>query len=204
VVCVDGVVLSETEDGVPTARQQVEDLLAPLRSVADPIIDTWQLSTPTAVLETHMDPVDPLPIVGDHLLLDDLDDEGAAELLRVVGPGSGSPLISAELRQLGGAIATPSPAGGALDHVDAAYAYLGAGVPDGPAEAQAIEDHCAVVRAALGPWDSGRTIPTFAKHLDQPQGHLSPAQVQEVDRIRARVDPTGRFRDDISPNASAR
>ncbi len=199
VLCVDGVVLSATEDDVTTAQRQAEDLLEPLRSVAEPVLDTWELTTPPAVLHAHMDPADPVPIAGDHLLLDEIGEDGAGEFVRVVGEGSGSPLVVAGLRQLGGACSVPDPAGGALTHLAARFAYSGAGVPDSPATAAAIRSHCATVRAALSPWDTGRTAPTFVENLEQPQGHLSPDQVLAIDQVRDRVDPSGRFRDDILP-----
>ncbi|MFF5207155.1 FAD-binding oxidoreductase [Streptosporangium sp. NPDC000396] len=202
VVSVDGAVLSATGDSAD-ARRHAEDLLGPLRSVADPVLDTWQLTTTSAVLQAHMDPTDPIPVVGDHMLLGELGDDGAAAFLRVVGEGSGSPLVVAGLRQLGGAYSTPSPAGGALDHLDAHYSYAGSGAAFDPDTAEALKSHCAKVRTALGPWDTGRTTPSFVESFEQPQRHLSPERVRIADRVRARVDPSGRFRDDIAPNATA-
>ncbi|GIH66854.1 FAD-binding oxidoreductase [Microbispora siamensis] len=202
-LCVDGAVLCESEDDVATARRHAEDLLGPLRAVAEPVLDTWHLTTPAAVLETHMDPADPVPILGDHLLLRELDEEGERAFLRVTGEGSGSPLILAGLRQLGGAISRPVPGAGALGHLDARYAYSGAGAPDGPAAEETIRRHCAKVRAALRPWDTGRTAPTFVETFDQPQGHLGAEQVAAADRVRARVDPAGLFLGDAMANTSA-
>jgi FAD/FMN-containing dehydrogenase len=201
VIGVDGVVLSTVDDEL--ALRQTEELLGPLRSIAEPLMDTWQTTTPAAVLETHMDPSDPIPYHGDHLLLRELGDIGAAEFLRVLGEGSGSPLVMAGLRQLGGALASPDPAGGVLNHLDAHYGYSGSAVPAGPVTAEAIAAHCAVVREALRPWDTGRTAPTFVESYEQPQGHLSATDIAAVDQVRARVDPTGVFRGDISPNATA-
>jgi FAD/FMN-containing dehydrogenase len=204
VLCVDGAVLSAMESDVPVAQGQADSLLGPLRSVAEPVLDTWQPAAPPAVLRTHMDPAEPVPLYGDHLLLGELGDDGAAAFLRVVGEGSGSPLINAELRQLGGAFSVPNPAGGVLDHLDARYAYLGGGMPGGPVTAESILRHCAVVRAALSRWDTGLTAPTLVETFEQPQGHLGRDQVAAVDRVRARVDPAGLFRDDIAPGTSAR
>jgi hypothetical protein len=149
-----------------------------------------------------MDPTDPVPTVGDHMLLNEIGDEGIAEFLRVTGEGSGSPLIMAGFRQLGGAYAIPNPGKGALDHLDARYSYAGASAPFEPLTEQAIRDHCAIVREALAPWDTGRTVPSFVEDFGQPQGHLRPDQIYAADRIRERVDPEGRFRTDISPNAT--
>lgn len=202
-LCVDGAVLSATDDDVASARRHAEDLLEPLRAVAEPVLDTWQLSTPPAVLRAHLDPLEPVPFYGDHMLLDDIGDDGAAEFLRVVGVGSGSPLVVAGLRQLGGAYSRPDPAGGVLNHLRACFAYTGSGAPFGSVTMESLRDHCAKVRQALRPWDTGCTVPSFVENVGQPQRHLRPDQVHAVDRVRARVDPHGMFRDDIAPNASA-
>lgn len=204
VFCVDGAVVGLTQDDTEAVRQHAADLLGPLRAIAEPLMDTWQEAAPAAVLEAHMDPNDPVPVVGDHMLLKELGDEGVAEFLRVTGEGSGSPLIIAGLRQLGGAYATPNPGKGALDHLDARYSYAGSSAPFEPLTEEVIRDHCAVVRTALSPWDTGRTVPSFVEHFGQPQRHLRPDQVFAADRVRERVDPEGRFRGDIAPNATAR
>ncbi|MFC0863859.1 FAD-binding oxidoreductase [Sphaerimonospora cavernae] len=203
ILSVDGAVLAETADDVATAERYAEELLGPLRSVAEPVFDTWQTTAPVSVLDTHMDPADPVAVLGDHMLLDEFGDEGVDELLRVIGAGSGSPLIAAGLRQLGGAYAVPHPKGGALDHLSAPYAYSGGGVPGLTGTAEAITRHIGTVRAALAPWDTGRTVPTFVETHTQPQGHLSVEQVAAVDRVRERVDPAGMFRGDIMPSATA-
>ncbi|MFF2040690.1 FAD-binding oxidoreductase [Kitasatospora sp. NPDC058170] len=204
VVCLAGVVLAPTADDPAGAEALAGELLGPLRAVADPVLDTWCTTTPSAVLRTHMDPVDPVPVAGDHLLLSELGEQGAEVFLQVLGEGSGSPLVNAELRQLGGALAVPDPAGGALSHLDAAFAFTAGGIAVDPITTAAIRSHCAKVRSALAPWDTGRTAPTLVERLDQPQRHLSPEAVGRLDRVRRRVDPFGRLRHDIPPGASTR
>jgi hypothetical protein len=199
---VDGAVLSTTED-VTQARQIADDLLAPLRAVAEPVMDTWALTDPPSVLHAHMDPSDPLPFHGDHMLLGALGEEGAEAYLRVLGPGSGSPLVVGGLRQLGGAFAEPDPAGGALSHLEARYSYAGSGVPFGPVTPDALHGHCTKVRAALSTWDTGRTVPGFVEDVSRPQRHLDDDGITAVDAVRVRVDPDGLFREDIAPGATA-
>ena len=57
------------------------------------------------------------------------------------------------------------------------------------------------MRAALSQWDTGWTVPSFVDDYRQPQGHLSTSRLHTVDRVRARVDPDGLFRDDVTPGA---
>jgi FAD/FMN-containing dehydrogenase len=195
VVCVDGVVVSPGED-VPAAERIAGDLLEPLRAVAAPVLDTWETTDAPAAVHTHMDPTEPFPIYGDHLLLDGFDDAGAEAYLRAVSSGGGV-LTNAELRQLGGALAVPDPDGGVLDHFEAGFAYMGGGVPFG-CTPEDITAACATVREALGPWDTGRTAPTFVEHISQPQGHLGADALAAVAAVRARVDPGGLFGGDVT------
>jgi FAD/FMN-containing dehydrogenase len=201
-IAVDGVVLASDGDE-STAQRLADDLLGPLRSVGEPIMDSWQATSTSAVLDVHMDPEDPVPYIGDHLLLSQLDATAEETFIEVLGEGSGSPLILAGLRQLGGAFAEPNPAGGALDHIEAPYCYVGAGAPMGPVTEEMLRSHHAKVRAALAPWNTGWTTPSFVEDVTQPQRHLDPDQIEILDRVRARVDPHGVFREDITPNASA-
>ncbi|MEU1228933.1 FAD-binding protein [Streptomyces sp. NPDC005828] len=202
VLCVDGAVFAAAPDEIAEAERQAEELLGPLRALAEPLLDTWALTDAAGVLDAHMDPADPVPFIGDHLLLAELGDEAAEAFLAAVGEGSGSPLVVATLRQLGGAFADPDPRGGVLNQVDAAFAYMGSGPPFGPVTVEALETHCAVVRAALAPWDTGTTVPSLVEGAERPQRHLDAEAVAAVDRVRARIDPRGRFAGDIAPGAT--
>jgi FAD/FMN-containing dehydrogenase len=193
---VDGVVHA---DDLGAARRCADDLLGPLRAIGAPLLDTWQQDVPSAVLRAHLDPAEPLPVLGDHLLLDEFDDRAAARFLDVLGEGSGSPLVGAGLRQLGGAYANPPAAGGALDRLTAGYSYAGSGLASDPDTAAALRDHCATVRHALAPWDTGRVVPSFVEDFARPQGHLDAQRTAAVERVRAAVDPDGLFREDVSP-----
>ncbi|MCI0384730.1 FAD-binding oxidoreductase [Streptomyces sp. CNQ085] len=203
VVCLDGVVIAPGTEDLDTARRQAADLLGPLRAATAPLMDTWHEAGPLAVPETHMDPPEPVPVLGDHLLLGELGDEGVAAFLRATVDRPRSALTVAELRQLGGSLAEAPAGSGALGRLDAHFAYSGAGVPGFGGTEEEIRAHCAEVRTHLGPWDTGRTAPTFVAGLEQPQGHLTSETVLAVDRVRARVDPEGLFRGDIAPGCSA-
>lgn len=200
---VDGAVLASTAEELDDARGVAADLLEPLRRGASPLMDSWALAAPSAVLGVHMDPADPIPFVGDHMVLGELDDVAAESFLKVTGPDSGSPMVVAGLRQLGGRYAVGDPAGGVLDRLDGRFSYAGSGPAFDEATADALRAHAAVVRAALAPWDTGRTVPGFVEDFDQPQRHLDADQVRAVDAVRVRVDPAGMFRGDVAPGATA-
>ena len=96
-VCVDGVAL-DPADAVGLERR--------LRYVSQPILGGFGPMPSAAVVRLHGDPEDPVPAVGDGMLLERLDDLAIEMFLRVAGPGS--PLLAAELRHLGGALAAPA------------------------------------------------------------------------------------------------
>lgn len=208
-VAVDGAILAADPDGdgpgdPEDARRVAADLLGPLRSVAEPVIDTWEETTARGVLEAHMDPGEPVAFIGDHMLLDEIGGDGEEAFLRAAGPGTGSPFVVAGLRQLGGAFAVEHRDKGALNHLAARYSYAGSGVPHGEVTAGRLLEQVDRVRDALRPWDTGLTAPSFVERHDQPQRHLRPDQVHAADRVRAEVDPDGLFRGDVAPNATAR
>lgn len=200
VVCIAGVALG---DDAAAARAAAHDLLDPLRALGEPVLDTWQDGGPELVPDVHMDPEEPGAFIGDHFLLAEPGRDGMAAFLDVTGEGSGSPLVVAELRQLGGRFAVPDPAGGALNRLAPSLAYMGAGVPALRGTVASIIEHCDTVRAALAPWDTRQTAPGFIKDLDRPRGHLSAQDIRRVERVRSRVDPDGLFRGDAMPETVA-
>jgi hypothetical protein len=80
----------------------------------DPELDTFATSPPVALSRLHMDPEVPTPAKVDQTLLGDLPEAAIDAILEVAGPGTGSPLLAVELRQLGGALPRPAPGAGAL------------------------------------------------------------------------------------------
>src|SRR5215210_5865200 len=81
------------------------------------------------LVRLHADPEGNTPGVGDGSMLDSLPDEAIASLVDVAGPGSGSPFISVELRQLGGALGRPAPGAGAASHLEGAFQLFSVGLP---------------------------------------------------------------------------
>ena len=154
-------------------------LLAPLRALATPVLDSTGVLPVAALDAVHGDPKDPMPVVEGGALLRDLDDAGLAALLRLAGPGSGSPLVKVELRALGGAVRRGGAHPSAVCGRDAAYQLVAIGllVPPVPEAAAA---HCDALLAGLAPWSTGRTLPTFA-------GGAHSYDAATLDRLRATV-----------------
>jgi FAD/FMN-containing dehydrogenase len=96
-------------------------LVQPLRGLG-PEMDTLATIPVDGLGELHMDPPQPVPFAGDGMLLSELPADAVDALVGIAGAGSGSPLLSVEVRHLGGALASASASNGALSSIDAGFA----------------------------------------------------------------------------------
>jgi UDP-N-acetylenolpyruvoylglucosamine reductase len=167
-----------------------ERLLEPLRALG-PVNDTVAPTPVTRLHELHMDPPGPVPGAGDGALLDDVDDHLIDLLVEHV---VGTPILSAEVRHLGGAIARRDSGHGALDAFDARFALYAVG-PAPHAELQeAVESAVARLRHMLAPWEAEHTYMNFADGRRASSSLFSSASYHRLRRIKAIVDPTETIR----------
>jgi FAD/FMN-containing dehydrogenase len=167
--------------------------IAPLRDLG-PGIDTIA-EIPTARLaELHMDPPGPTPCRGNGMLLNDVPPPAIDALVACAGHGSGSPLLSVELRHLGGAIAERPTYAGAVGHFDAEFATYAVGVTPDAATAGKVDAHVRLVEQALAPWSASIQ---YANFDDRPDGGRDRfhdrATLERMRVVKSRVDPTGVF-----------
>ncbi|HEX8855460.1 MAG TPA: FAD-binding oxidoreductase [Thermoleophilaceae bacterium] len=172
---------------------EAADLLAPLRALG-PAMDTFATIPVTELQHLHMDPPHPVPGKGDGLLLRDLPAKALDSLLEVTGPGVESPLLSVEIRHIGGAAGRPDPNGGALDSIDAPFVMFAVGMTPVPEMVEAVEAHVNIAKRALGAWDRGLMYLNFAEHKIDPSRLWSPAAYLRLRKIRAAYDPDELFR----------
>ena len=129
--------------------------LAALRELG-PEMDTFAMIPPPGLAALHMDPPQPVPAVGDGTLLGDFPDAAIDGVMAAAGPGTDFPLLSFEVRHLGGAAARPDAEHGALATIDAPYLTFAVGLAADAEMAQATVEGVDQVHAALAPWDAGR------------------------------------------------
>jgi hypothetical protein len=167
-------------------------LVAPIRALG-PEIDTVATIPAAALQHVHMDPEHPVPGMGDGMLLDELPAAGIDALVAAAGPGSGSPLLSVEVRQLGGALAKPAAGGGAVSHLDADFVMFGVGIAMSPEQGAAVTAHVGVVREALAPWEAETAYLNFAER-DIPGDNLfGPYAHHRLRAVKSAYDPADLF-----------
>lgn len=184
VVVVDGAVLAD--DATAAA------LLAPLRALG-PELDTFTRVPSASLTRLHMDPEGPTPAVAGATVLDSLPEEAVTALLAEVGPGSTSSLLSAELRQLGGALGRSDPRSGVLARVDGAYAGFFVAVAPTPETAARGRLDAQRLVDALEPWSSGRSFLNFTEQRTDTSTAYEVAAWERLCAVRAQVDPDGLF-----------
>jgi len=167
-----------------------EELLRPLRELG-PAMDTFTMRPVETLQELHMDPKQPVPGAGDGMLLAELTAETIEAFVRITDPANGSPLVSAEIRHLRGALGRPSPAHGALSALDAGFAVFAVGVAGDPASKQRVERHLDTLIDALQPWDAGSVYFNFADRPTDAGRLYQEHVVHRLRRVKAAYDPSG-------------
>ena len=183
-VVVDGAVLGEDDCGAAA--------FAGLRALR-PEVDTVARVPAASLVRLHLDPEGPSPGYASSLLVDDLPDAAIGAVLDAVGPGSGSGLTIAELRQLGGALRRSPDGAGALDALDGGFLALGIGIHEDPAGMEQHRVDASRLLDALGPWAGGRQYLAMQDRLTDSRKALSPEAHARVSAIRATADPGGLF-----------
>ncbi|GAA2054880.1 FAD-binding oxidoreductase [Williamsia deligens] len=140
-------------------------LLAPMRAVAEPIIDMVGVMPYAAIGAVHADPVDPMPSTEQHTLLAALPDEAVDAMMTGAGPQSGSPQVIVEIRRLGGAFARPAAIDSAFCQRDAEYTLMAIGVL-APEIAAIVPGHAAGLMASMQPWSTGGRLANFGASGD--------------------------------------
>jgi hypothetical protein len=185
IVVIDGAVLGNGDEA--------NEILAPFRAL-DPEIDTFGAVPAAALMRIHMDPEPPMPGKGDGFMVDDLDGNAIKAIVELAGPGTESPLLMVELRQLGGTLRDRRPGAGALGSLDGSFAFYAMGVPMGPGAGEAIESRIEAIKGALAPWSRGKTYLNFAEKNVTIGDAIGADAFTRLEQVKAAVDPDGRFR----------
>jgi FAD/FMN-containing dehydrogenase len=183
-VVIDGAVLAEDE--------RAEEILADLRALA-PEMDTFARVPAKSLVRLHMDPEGHTPVVSDSAMLADFPEDALQAFLEAAGPASGTTLLLAELRQLGGALGRPHEGGGVLSHLDGRFAMFAAAVAPTPEIAAQGQTDARRLATALAPYANGRSYLNFAEGRTDARTAYSEESWAQLKGIRGAVDPHGVF-----------
>ncbi|MGW6279872.1 FAD-binding oxidoreductase [Kribbella sp. NPDC055071] len=184
------VAIDSTYIGTPAAATP---LLAPLRAVPGCVADLIDVVPLAEITSIADEPVDPLPVQLESVVLRGLDGGAAEALLEVLAPGSPSPIALVEVRHLGGAFAQASEGHGAVQHIEDPYVAMAAGIVAVPELAAPIAGQLGAFRAAMAPYQGSRVVANFTE--GETAERVYPADVLERLRaIKHQRDPHGVIR----------
>ncbi|GIH77583.1 oxidoreductase [Planobispora longispora] len=148
------VVVDVTHLGDPAEGQA---LLRRFEKIDGRVLDTRGPLPVSELGNICAEPTDPGPGMFRGELLTRFDDTVAATVLdEIAGSGTVAPLVAAQLRHLGGALARPVAGGGACGRIEEEFLLGMLGVPFTPEVGAAIGERHRAVSAALVPYTSGR------------------------------------------------
>jgi hypothetical protein len=166
-------------------------LIAPLRALG-PSLDTVTTTAVADLGRLHMDPDGPVPAHGDGLLLRRLPPAAIDEVVRLSAPGT--PLLSLEIRQLGGAVAPGrDPHAGAADGLDAPFLMFAVGITPTPEAAAAVRAAVAAAKHGMAPWSADTMYQNFAEAPIRARRVFGSA-LPRLRAVKERWDPTDVFR----------
>ena len=168
--------------------------MRPLRTLG-PVMDTFAMVPPAGIAELHMDPPHPVPYVGDGQMLGQLDGEAIDRFVAAVGPESGSPLLSAEIRHVGGG-ACPGRS-----------RTTGRCPRSTPSSSPSASGWCSTRRCttrtapqldklaeAFAPYENGREYLNFTERQTDPARFYTPTVYRRLREVKAAYDPADVFR----------
>jgi FAD/FMN-containing dehydrogenase len=168
---------------------QGAELIEPLRALR-PEIDTIATVPVAALSHLHMDPPQPVPGSGDGMLLNELSAQAIDDFVDAAAGEAGSALISAEIRQLGGAIARPAPEHGAASAIDSPYIMFAVGMAPTPEVAAVVEAQVDGVKEALSAAKSHYDYMNFRERNVKAR-RLYPNEItyRRLQGVKAKYDP---------------
>ena len=170
------------------AQEPGRELLRPLRDLG-PELDTFAVVPPAVLGQLHMDPEDPVPFAQGGQLLDELPPAAIDAIVEAAGPGSGSPLLSLELRQLGGALTSRPAERGRARHPGSRVPYPWRRHAHGPGHGARDQRAVGCRRRRARAMGLGRQVRQLHRRADR-RAHLLPAgDLRSATRSEATLRP---------------
>jgi hypothetical protein len=164
-----------------------------MRAIAPSILDTVAEMPYTSIGTVHMDPPGPIPYWDRTMMFADLPKEAMDEFVALAGPDSDCPLVSVELRQLGGAMDREPAVPNAVPTRGLPYVMFAFGA-GGPDQEDLMRGYLAKLISGLEAWSADRMMPNFmsAEEASAPAQLRAAHGEERYDRLPGSRSPTTR------------
>jgi hypothetical protein len=169
------------------------DAIAPLRGLGEPVMDLFETMPASQLTQIHMEPEEPVPGLAWTTSLREAPADAVDAFVEAAGPGSGSPLLLAELRHAGGAVASAPEGAGARSHIEGEFVFLGVGMAMAPEMAGPISGHIDSICAALEPWSTGGCYFNFSDRPTELDKLYDAGTLARLHEVKGRYDAEGLF-----------
>jgi hypothetical protein len=176
------------------SEEEGKERVEPLLEIGEPVMSTLAQMPATGLTRIAMDPEPPVPGLGHHRVIKELPNEAIDAFYETAGPESDSPLLLAELRHLGGALARPDEKGGALNKLDGEFVMLGIGMLMDPALKDPIEGQLDRLSDALDPWAAEGGYYNYAERACDVDAILPAETCQRLAHVKRSWDPENLIR----------
>ncbi len=178
--------------------EQAEEWLRPMRAIDGAELDSFRKMPFTESGAIFQDPVDPIPVNGRGVLLNDFTPETARAFLDAIGPIHMSPNMMIQLRHLGGAITRNNDTRLCiLRNRNAKYLafLLGVPMPDNPPESMAAQAE--KVFKEIESWVLSRGplnwLGEGAVESNSIRSVFSEEEYTRIKKVKEAIDPLNRF-----------
>jgi hypothetical protein len=137
----------------------------------------------------HMDAEQPVPAVGDGLMLAELPPEALDAFIDLAGAEGGRRLTVIELRHLEGELGRARPENGALASIPAKFALIAGGFAPVPELVSSLRGQFEAISQALAPWVAPYMYLNFADVRRDPASLWEAEAYRRLRRVKSAVDP---------------
>ena len=172
-------------------EERGSELVTPLRAVAAPFVDTLGTVPGGALADIAGDPTSPTPALGYAGLIDRIGSDETDAFLELAGPGVETPLVSVEIRHLGGALRDSDPDPGCAGTLDSEGLIYSTAPVSSPQAEEAILAAQRKVAARVAPFSGTRdTILTFDEQPPM-RNAFAPGVADRLRAVTTTRDPDG-------------
>ncbi|HEY3727934.1 MAG TPA: FAD-binding oxidoreductase [Solirubrobacteraceae bacterium] len=170
------------------------ELVAPLRALGRPYLDTLATIPAPGLGEISGDPQDPVPAIGNGLLLEQFTGETADAYLELGGPDAHPPFVALEIRHLGGALRSTTPDPGAAGPLTSEALVFATGVRVDLDAGRRLNDAHDALRDRMSPWIGARgSLLTFDERSRSLRGAFTAPVADRLAAVTRSHDPDGLF-----------